>query len=52
MKKFPIFELLLVHVSLFVYQLSKLWFFKFVKTLHEFMVPDSFTLGYLGNLKT
>jgi len=42
------YELILVHVSLFVYQMSKLWFFKFIKILHEFMIPDSFTLGYLG----
>jgi len=32
---------------LFVYQQSKLWFFKFILTLFEFLEPDSFTLAYL-----
>lgn len=37
-----------VHVSLFVYQLSKLWFYKFVVTLHEYLTPDSYKLCYMG----
>ena len=37
-----------VHISLFVYQLSKLLFFRFVLILHEYLQPDSYTLCYLG----
>ena len=37
-----------VHVSLFVYQLSKLHFFRFVIILFEFLVPDTFKLCYMA----
>ena len=37
-----------VHISLFVYQLSKLLFFEFIMTLHEFLRENSYRLCYLG----
>ena len=35
-----------VHVSLFVYQRSKLLFFRFIVTLHEYLVPGGFKICY------
>ena len=37
-----------VHISIFVYQLSKLLFFEFIITLHEFLIEGSYKLCYLG----
>ena len=34
--------------SLFVYQMSKLWFYRFVLVLHEYLIPQSYRLLYLG----
>ena len=36
--------------SLFVYQNSKLWFFKFIRMLHFFLIEGSYRLCYLGKL--
>ena len=37
-----------VHVSLYVYQLSKLHLYKFILVLYEFLMPKTFKLLYMG----
>ena len=37
-----------VHISLYVYQLSKLHFFKFIMVLNEYLREESYKLCYMG----
>ena len=47
-KKKKIEDTIPCHISLFVYQLSKLWLYKFVFTLDEYLVAKSFRIAYVG----
>lgn len=47
-KKKVIEDTVPIQVSIFVYQQSKLWLYKFIFTLHEYLVPKSFKLAYIG----
>ena len=49
-KKKKIEDSIAVHVSLFVYQLSTLWLYKFIYTLHEYLVPKSNRIAYIGKI--
>ena len=48
-KNKKICDTIAVHVSLFVYQLSKLWLYEFIFTLHDYLRPNSFRISYIGN---
>jgi hypothetical protein len=50
-KKKNIVDTIPVQISMFVYQLSKLWLYKFVLILHDNLMPKSFTIAYMGWLK-
>ena len=39
-----------VHISLFIYQMSKLWLYQFILVLFEYLKPNSFTLAYIGKI--
>jgi hypothetical protein len=47
-KKKIIEDTIPIQISLFVYQMSKLWLYKFIFTLHEFLIPKSFKIAYIG----
>lgn len=49
-KKKYIEDTIPVQISIFVYQLSKLWLYKFVLTLHEYLIPRSYRLAYIGKI--
>ena len=38
-----------VHISLFIYQMSKLWLYQFMLVLFDYLEPNSFTLAYIGD---
>jgi hypothetical protein len=48
-KKKKIDDSIPIHISLYVYQLSKLWLYKFIFTLDEFLISGSFRISYIGN---
>ena len=47
-KKRKTTDMIPVHISLFIYQMSKLWFFQFVMTLNEFLIPKTYRFCYIG----